>query len=113
MYSWGASRMPIYLAVGTAAAIGAYSQSKEKTWLYGAAALASILPYTLLDMNKTNGDLNKSLKESGEATELEEPVKKTVTEKMHAWINMHSRRVVIALGSATIFFVAKQYTKSA
>ena len=81
-------------------------------WLYGAAALASILPYTLLVMKKTNGELNKALKESGDLAELEEPEKKSVTEKMKTWVNMHRGRVLIALGSAVVFSVAKQYTRS-
>ena len=105
--------MPVIMTLGTVSAIGAYSQSKEKMWLYGAAAFFSVLPYTLLVMMKTNNELNKSLKESGEAAELEEPVKKTVTEKMKSWVGMHRGRVVIALSSAAIFFVAKQYTKNA
>ena len=59
--------MPILAAAGVATAIGAYSQSKEKMFLWGGVALASVVPYTLLVMKKTNSRLNNILKESGTA----------------------------------------------
>ena len=62
--------MPILAAAGVATAIGAYSQSKEKMFLWGGVVLASIIPYTLLAMMKTNNRLNNILKESGTAEEL-------------------------------------------
>ena len=104
--------MPVLCAAGTLAAIGAYSQSKEKMWLWGAALFFSVVPYTLLVMKKTNSQLNNILKESGEAEELEESDKATVKDKMSKWVKMHRGRVLIALSSAAVFFVAKQYTKA-
>ena len=65
-YSWGKTYMPILAVAGTLASIGAYSQSKEKMWLWGGALLFSIVPYTLLFMRKTNDQLNQTLKDSGE-----------------------------------------------
>ena len=99
-------------AVGIATAIGAYFQSKEKMWLWGAAAFSSIVVYTLIFMKKTNVRLNIILKESGEAEELKAPEKEEASNKMKSWVNMHRVRVALTLVSAAIFFVAKQYTKT-
>ena len=111
LYSWGASKMPILVAGGTISALAAYHQSQEKVWLVGAAVLASIVPYTLLVMKKTNTRLNAILKESKEA-ELSECHKSTVPKSLKKWVNMHRGRVLLSLGAAAVFFVAKQYTKS-
>ena len=112
MYGWGARNMPILIVAGTAAAIGAYSSTKEKMWLWGAAAFSSIITYTFLVMKKTNARLNQILKESGEAEELKAPEKEEAVDKMQSWIGMHRVRLSLALASAAIFFVAKQYTKN-
>ena len=104
--------MSTIAAVGAATAIGAYSQSKEKMWLWGGVALASIIPYTFIFMKKTNSRLYSILKESGTDEELKAPIKEEATNRMKSWINLHRVRMALAFTSAAIFFVAKQYTKS-
>ena len=112
MHGWGLSKMSIISAAGIATAIGAYSQSKEKMWLWGAAAFSSIVVYTLLFMKKTNVRLHVILKDSGEAEELKASEKEEANNKMKSWVNMHRVRLALTLTSAAIFFVAKQYTKN-
>jgi hypothetical protein len=63
-------------------------------------------------MMKTNNELNKALKDSGSAVELEADERVSTTEKMKKWVGLNAGRVVIGLTSATVFFVAKQYSKS-
>ena len=71
MYGWGAATMPVVLSLGTLTGIGAYSQSKEKMWLYGAATIFAVIPFTFLVMKKTNDELKKVLRESGDKVELD------------------------------------------
>ena len=73
--------------------------------------MLSIMPYTVLAMRKTNNKLNTILKESGDQAELGEAEKKSVADDLKKWVNLHRGRVALALGSAVVFFVAKQYTK--
>ena len=58
MFFWGLKVFPVVVFGGAGAAIGAYYKSNENLWLYGAATLFSILPYTVLVMMKTNNYLN-------------------------------------------------------
>ena len=113
LYAWGAAKMPILIAAGAISAAAAYHQSKEKMWLVGGGILMSIVPYTILVMKKTNSNLNRILKESGDEPELKEPEKSTVIGSFGKWVNMHRGRVALALASSAVFFVAKQYTKGA
>lgn len=111
VYQWGATYMPILVVGGAIAAIASYVQTKNNTWLYGAATLGSIVPYTMLAMRKTNGNLKDTLEKSGEA-DLKEDDKKTVIETLKKWVCLHTGRVFLALSAATIFFVAKEQSKS-
>ena len=72
MYQIGKSFMPVIAATGAASAVSCYQKTKDNLWLYGAATLLGIIPYTLLVMGKTNGDLNTILNNC-ETEELLEP----------------------------------------
>lgn len=104
--------MPILVVGGASTAVVAYLQSKEKIWLLGGATLFLTLPYTFFVMMKTNNRLNAILENSPDA-EVSEENKPTVLESLKRWVNLHRVRGVLALGSAAIFFLAKQYTKRA
>ena len=100
--------MPIISLTGTLMAVGAYYQTKEKFWLYGGATLASIIPYTLLTMMKTNNYLNGVLKNSEDnQAELEEIDRPLVREKLKEWVSSHRVRVVLATAALGLFFWAK------
>eukprot|EP00178_Gracilaria_changii_P007890 TRINITY_DN24537_c0_g1_i1.p1 TRINITY_DN24537_c0_g1~~TRINITY_DN24537_c0_g1_i1.p1 ORF type:complete len:107 (-),score=9.04 TRINITY_DN24537_c0_g1_i1:37-357(-) len=106
MFSWAAPRMSVLVGLGTVAAAVAYSKTKNNTWLYGIAAFAGILPYTLFAMGPTNTYLSKTLKESGEA-DLKDSEKPTVTERLKKWVGLHRGRVLFGVAAAALFWVAK------
>lgn len=110
MYQWGKTFMPILVVAGSSTAIAVFFKTKEKAWLLGGATLFSIMPYTLLGMKKTNNCLNAILKESCEA-DVEEDKKGTVINALKKWVKLHRVRGILALGSAAVFFLARQYTK--
>jgi hypothetical protein len=57
MYNWGFKVMPVFVVGGTASALAAYAQTKERAWLVGGSLLFAILPYTFAVMMKTNNYL--------------------------------------------------------
>ena len=111
VFLWGATRMSALVVGGTITAIAAYFQTKNNWWLYGTAAFAGILPYTMFAMGKTNSKLSTILKVSGEA-DLKEDDKTTVRSSLKKWLSLHTGRVLIGLAAATIFFVAKEQSKN-
>ena len=111
VFLWAVTRMSVLNIAGSIAAVAAYVQTKNNMWLYGTAALLSTLPYTLLAMGKTNGQLTEILKSSGEA-DLNEGDKKTVTSLLKKWVGLHSARVLFGVAAAALFFVAKEQSKN-
>lgn len=111
MYELGKKTMPKIVILGTAAASYAFWKTREAFWLYGAAALLSIIPYTYLAMMPTNNQLNAVLAESKEQAEIEEEKKDGVVEGMKRWVKLHRARGFLALGAAGLFFVARQLSK--
>lgn len=66
MFNLGLRTMPVFQILGTGAAIACYVKSKENLWLYGAACLFAILPYTYIAIMPTNYYLLGVLKKSNE-----------------------------------------------
>lgn len=64
MYNLGLRTMPPIIGLGVVAAAAAFYETKEKYWIYGAAAFLSILPYTLVALMPLNNRLEAILAES-------------------------------------------------
>ena len=64
MYNLGLKTMPAIVGLGATAAAAAFHESKENYWVYGAAALFSIIPYTFIVLMPLNNKLNAILAES-------------------------------------------------
>ena len=56
--------MPIISLLATGTGIAAYVKTKESYWLYGALAIFSVIPYTLIALMPLNNRLNKILDET-------------------------------------------------
>lgn len=56
--------MPIISLLATGTGIAAYVKTKENYWLYGALAIFSVIPYTLIALMPLNNRLNKILDET-------------------------------------------------
>jgi Domain of unknown function (DUF1772) len=78
MYSLGKVTMPIAVALGSGAAVGAYLNTKETVWLWGAATFFSIIPFTFIFLMPTNRYLEGVLQATAEA-EVAESDKERVT----------------------------------
>jgi len=66
MYQLGVRYMPSLIVIGSLSAFGAYYKTREALWLYGAATLTSVIPFTFLAMMKINNYLNGVLKDTKE-----------------------------------------------
>jgi hypothetical protein len=64
MYKTGLATMPIISLLATGTGIAAYVKTKENYWLYGALAIFSVIPYTLIALMPLNNRLNKILDET-------------------------------------------------
>lgn len=62
MYNLGFKTMPFFAILGTGAAIASYVKTKENAWLYGAAALFAVVPFTFIALMPTNKYLEGVLK---------------------------------------------------
>lgn len=111
MYKTGLATMPIISLLATGTGIAAYVKTKENYWLYGALAIFSVIPYTLIALMPLNNRLNKILDET--QGEIPEEKVETVVEGMNKWVHLHRVRGLIALGAAGIFFIARQLGKQA
>jgi len=53
--------MPILVVLGSGAALAAFSKTKERTWLWGAATFFFIIPFTFAALMPTNNFLEDVL----------------------------------------------------
>jgi uncharacterized membrane protein len=111
MYSLGLRFMPVPALLGTFTAVAAFFKTQEKYWLYGAAALFSVIPYTFLALMPTNKQLNGELEQCKDREEVEEEKAEGVVEGMKRWVGLHRVRGILALGAAALFFVAHSLSK--
>lgn len=111
MYDLGLRTQPVPALLGSVAAVVAYYRSSEKYWLYGAAALFAVIPYTFLAIMPTNKQLKALLKESDGRDGLEAGKAAGAIEGMKRWVKLHRVRALLALGAAGLFFVARELTQ--
>lgn len=132
MYNLGLRTMPPIIGLGVVAAAAAFYESREKYWIYGAAAFFSILPYTLLALMPLNNRLEAILAESKKIKrktsrrrrsseeekeendpneDLEKDKAEEVTKGMDKWAKLNRVRGFLALGAAGLFLVARALTK--
>jgi hypothetical protein len=112
LHKWAMNYFPVLVATGAITAFAAYNESKEKMWLVGGATLLSVVPYHFLIRQTSIDKLGTILKES-EGAELTEIEKQPAIEAVKKWDCLIRGKFLFALGSAAVFFVARQYTKGA
>lgn len=110
-YAWGTKYLAGSAVVGSLASVAAYSQLKEKYWLYGGATLLSVVPFTFIFMMKTNNKLKGILKNTTEP-EVKEEEKQDIKDTMKKWCKLNTCRAVLATVAAAFFFVAKHQAKN-
>ena len=105
MYKYSSMVMPL-IALGTSlSALRAYQISKEPLWVIGSLAMFSVVPYTYIFLGKLIKDLKHEDKYTG--AEIDVRMRDEILGKMKKWLNGHRVRILIALLSTFIFYVAE------
>lgn len=100
-----ASKYPMSALTAASALFGlnAYRLTKEPLWIYGAAAIFAVIPFTFLAIM----GVNKRLAEDEKASKPGTGVSESVASRLGNWVWRHRVRAALALLAAGLFYAAE------